>query len=64
MTCKGCADESACTIQLKGSVAINECPCRDCLIKGICQKVCEDLQKHYEEINTAYRKIMARKINK
>lgn len=60
--CKGCKDAVACTISLKGSVAINECPCGTCLVKGVCESPCEAMNEHYESINMIYTKKMARKV--
>jgi hypothetical protein len=62
MKCEGCKDHGSCTTQCKGSVAINECPCQECLIKGVCNKPCEALAKHYEKTNMAYIHKMGRKI--
>jgi hypothetical protein len=60
--CRGCKDSHACTISLKGSVAINECPCGTCLVKGMCEKACEAMNDHYEAVNMAHTKAMVRKI--
>jgi len=64
MKCTGCKDHGICTMQTKGSVAMDECPCKDCLVKGICESTCDKLNEHYASINNAYRKIMARKVKK
>ena len=48
LKCQGCEAHGMCSLQTKGSVAINECPCQDCLIKGICKEPCEAMNKHYD----------------
>jgi hypothetical protein len=60
--CRGCKDVEACTIALKGSVAINECPCGKCLVKGVCERPCEAMNEYYRAVNMAHTKAMVRKI--
>jgi len=62
MKCTGCHDHGQCTIQTKGSVAMDDCPCRKCLIKGVCLSICEDLTNHYNEVNVKAFKL-AMKVN-
>lgn len=50
--CKGCTDNGMCTLQTKGSIAINECPCQKCLVKGICKEPCEAITQHYENVSS------------
>lgn len=61
MSCEGCTESGSCTTQCKGSVAINECPCQECLVKSMCTEPCEAFAKHREEINMAHTKIMGEK---
>ena len=63
-SCAGCTDANGCALTAAGSVAINECPCRDCLIKGICQKACEDLERHQFVVYTSNRKPRIVKVKK
>jgi len=54
--CDGCADNVQCTLFQWGSVAINECPCRECLVKAICKQPCYILNNHYQECMDAQNK--------
>jgi len=64
MKCTGCHDHGQCTIQTKGSVAMDDCPCRKCLIKGVCLSICEDLANHYNEVNTGAFRLAIKKEEK
>ncbi len=51
--CKGCVfedgeDKSQCKVRL--SEMENECPCVECLLKGICQNTCSSYKKLLNEI--------------
>ena len=67
MKCQGCKDQG-CIFQLTGTIAIDECPCQECLIKMICETTCENLKKHYERtfgiINHIGEKKCPKKINR
>jgi len=56
MDCKGCADEVQCTLSQWGSVAMDECPCKDCIVKIICNVACYKLNDHYQECMDAHNK--------
>lgn len=60
--CKGCADETStsskeCYIRNSGTQDdVQNCPCKECLIKPMCHEACEDYEKlsdivgiHYNE---------------
>lgn len=65
MKCDGCKDFEACSFIVMGSVAINECPCGNCLIKGICHNPCDDLMQHYENVCVAHNiKPLIKKVKK
>lgn len=49
MRCEGCNDYKGCPFHMLGSVAINTCPCADCVVKVMCDTACEKLDKHYQE---------------
>jgi len=38
--CHGCADYNACILAEERSK--NKCPCSNCLLKGICENLCEE----------------------
>jgi len=42
--CKGCRSNGICCFQQYKPHVIEVCPCRECLIKGICIKACEPYQ--------------------
>jgi hypothetical protein len=48
--CFGCSDNETCELHYEGSIAINECPCRYCLIKMVCQDPCEAILDHYRKV--------------
>jgi hypothetical protein len=50
MRCEGCKDYTGCPLHVSGSVAINECPCADCMVKVICEQPCDALDKHYFDV--------------
>jgi len=46
MKCKGCKEMvMGCYLQTMGLVAISDCPCKDCLVKMICEIPCEEFNK-------------------
>lgn len=45
-TCHGCSVNGACTLQHFGSVAMNQCPCINCVLKIICKDSCEKFTSH------------------
>jgi len=52
--CKGCLiyesdDPDCCTILLDGYQ--DNCPCRQCLVKGLCLKGCEDRDNYRIEVD-------------
>jgi len=49
MECVGCIDHP-CEIQGMGSIAINECPCKECIIKMMCGAPCDPFKKHMRSI--------------
>jgi len=49
MECEGCKGYPFCDFLTCGYVAINECPCRTCLIKSMCTTPCELMDYHYKE---------------
>jgi len=51
MTCEGCVENGRCQLQGWGSVAMNECPCKICIVKVICTRPCKLLNDHYGSIN-------------
>jgi hypothetical protein len=46
--CHGCSDNNSCSLQVMGFIAMDECPCRDCIVKMICNTPCKDLHEHYK----------------
>jgi len=46
--CQGClsAARVKCYYFIKGAASIVKCPCRKCLVKGICREACDDFEKH------------------
>jgi len=55
-SCYGCVDIESCALTVFGSVAIDECPCRNCLIKGICKNPCKDFRQYQFTVFTPHRK--------
>ena len=50
MSCEGCyAGKIFCIFHVQGSVAINSCPCGDCIVKMICSEPCEEYVTHAED---------------
>ena len=39
--CEGCRDIDRCFFYKKGMKTITKCPCRKCLVKGVCIDACE-----------------------
>lgn len=55
MKCEGCADNGQCPLQGFGSVAMDECPCRTCIVKMMCKTtVCKELANHYNSTCMAH----------
>jgi len=51
--CKGChlyygkkGNPSKCLVRALPYVDVDECPCRICLVKGICNDTCEDFSEY------------------
>lgn len=44
--CKGCLSNKRCSFQQYDKLMIPICPCRKCLVKGICITSCEEYQKN------------------
>lgn len=48
--CKGCGvlqEFGECNIQIERPKEYSKCPCRICLLKGICETTCEDYKKFW-----------------
>lgn len=56
MICDGCIENEQCQIQMWGSVATHECPCKECLVKMICSDPCNLLNDHYASIHNINKK--------
>ena len=63
-SCDGCMDADGCALTAAGSVAMEECPCRNCLVKVTCQKACDDLAQHQYIVYTSNRKPKRVKVKK
>jgi len=50
-TCEGCYCNGGCSLQQFGSVAMEQCPCGECIIKIMCSDPCD---KYHEYIATTY----------
>ncbi len=40
--CDGCRSNRICGIQQYNTLLVPSCPCRKCLIKGVCTRTCPD----------------------
>ena len=49
MDCEGCKDNPQCQLHQWGHAAIDNCPCRICVVKVICATPCDKLSDHYGE---------------
>ena len=45
--CKGCLSDRICGIQQYSANLVSSCPCRKCLVKGVCFATCQP----YKEIS-------------
>ena len=46
MKCYGCKEmQLGCYLQTLGSVAMSDCPCKECIGKMMCENPCEDFNK-------------------
>lgn len=47
MQCNGCHDEGSCMIPIMyGKAAMDNCPCKDCVVKPMCSKVCDKWEEY------------------
>lgn len=54
--CKGCLSESTCIfVDNYEKHAIGKCPCRICLIKGVCREACSDYTTPWQSQGEPYK---------
>lgn len=64
MECNGCKDFGSCALIVNGSVAINNCPCRECILKMMCQEPCKKLSDHYYEVHGILKRMAEKEVER